>query len=450
MKKSIEFFVRYPIWGNVLLLLLCGIGLLSFFQLNANFFPELEQRNIQVQVLFPGASPEEMENGIVNKVEDALKGIEGIEQVTSVSAENIANIIVEGRKGNDPEILLSDVKNAVDRINSFPVDAEKPVVFKVKQIERVVSLILTGEVDLLTLKKRAELIEDELLSSGVVTQVELSGFPELEISIEVSEDNLRRYNLRFDDLAAAVRSNNLDLSGGSLKSETEEVLLRFRNKRYTGYEVGNLVLRTNTDGSTIRIRDVAEVKEQFAETPNLTTLNGKKAVTVLVNKTVDEDIIEISDYAKEYLERYNKENETLKLSLGTDRSKVIRQRIELLLKNGITGFILVMLVLGFFMNFRLAFWVAFAIPVSFLGMFIFAYAYGITINVISLFGMILVVGILVDDGIVIGENIYSHFEKGKTPFKAAVDGTLEVITSVLHLYLLRWSCLFLSSFWKVE
>lgn len=176
MKKSIEFFVRYPIWGNVLLLLLCGIGLLSFFQLNANFFPELEQRNIQVQVLFPGASPEEMENGIVNKVEDALKGIEGIEQVTSVSAENIANIIVEGRKGNDPEILLSDVKNAVDRINSFPVDAEKPVVFKVKQIERVVSLILTGEVDLLTLKKRAELIEDELLSSGVVTQVELFWF----------------------------------------------------------------------------------------------------------------------------------------------------------------------------------------------------------------------------------------------------------------------------------
>lgn len=430
MKNAIAFFVRYSIWGDVLLLLLCGIGLLSFFQLNANFFPELEQRNVQVQVLYPGASPEEMENGVVNKIEDALKGIEGIEQVTSVSSENVATVIVEGKKGYDPEVLLSDVKNTVDRISSFPVDAEKPVVFKVKQIERVVSMLLQGEVDLLTLKKRAEMIEDELLASGKVTQIELLGFPELEISVEVSEDNLKRFNLRFDDLTAAIRTYNFDLSGGSLKSEEEEVLLRFRNKKYTAYEVGAIPLRTNVDGSMVRIADVARVKEQFAESPNKTTLNGINAVTIQVNKTVDEDIIEISDFARAYTKSFNEQNDQLKISIGSDRSKVIRQRIELLVKNGITGFILVVLVLGVFMNFRLAFWVAFSIPVAFLGMFIAAYFSGITINVISLFGMILVVGILVDDGIVIGENIYAHYESGKSAFNAAVDGTSEVITSV--------------------
>jgi multidrug efflux pump subunit AcrB len=430
MKKAIAFFVRFSIWGDVLLLLLCGIGLLSFFKLNANFFPELEQRNVQVQVVYPGASPEEMENGVVNKVEDALKGIEGIEQITSVSSENIATIVVEGKKGYDPEVLLSDVKNTVDRISSFPTDAEKPVVFKVKQIERVVSMLLQGNVDLLTLKKRAEMIEDDLLTSGKVSQVELSGFPELEISVEVSEDNLKRYSMRFDDLTAAIRTYNFDLSGGSLKSNEEEVLLRFRNKKYTAYEIGAIPLRTNADGSIIRIADVAMVKEQFAESPNKTTLNGTNAVTIQVNKTVDEDIIEISDFARAYTETFNEQNEQVKISIGSDRSKVIRQRIELLVKNGITGFVLVVLVLGVFMNFRLAFWVAFSIPVAFLGMFIVAYFSGITINVISLFGMILVVGILVDDGIVIGENIYAHYESGKSAFNAAVDGTGEVITSV--------------------
>lgn len=430
MRQGVSFFVRYPIWGDVLLLLLCGIGLLAFLQLKANFFPEIEQRNVQVQVIYPGASPEEMENGVVNKVEDALKGIEGIEQVFSVSSENSAIITIEGRKGYDPELLLSDVKNTVDRINSFPADAEKPIVFKVKQIERVVSMLLQGEVDLLTLKKRAEQIEDELLSSGKVSQVVLSGFPELEFSVEIAEDNLRRYGLRFDEVAAAIRANNFDLSGGALKSSEEEVLLRFRNKKYTGYEVGAIILRTNSDGSVLRIVDVAEVKEQFAETPNKTTFNGSRAVTITVNKTIDEDIIEISDYAKDYVKTFNEQNNILKLSIGADQSKIIRQRIELLLKNGISGSILVLITLGIFMNFRLAFWVASAIPVSFLGMFILAYYTGITINVVSLFGMILVVGILVDDGIVVGENIYAHFERGKPAFQAAVDGTSEVITSV--------------------
>lgn len=430
MKKAIEFFVKYPLWGDLLVLLIVGFGFISLRSMNVNFFPEIEQRNIKIQVAFPGASPQEMEEGITLKVEEALKGLQGVEQITSVSSENISTVIVEGKKGYNPDELLTDVKNAVDRINSFPVDAEKPVVFKDKPTERVATLLLEADVDLLTLKKNAQAIEDELLASGIVSQVVLSGFPDWEISIEITEENLRRYGLRFEDIANAIRRNNIDVSAGSLKSDDEEVLLRFRNKKYDAIAIGNIVLRSRADGTFIRVKDVAIVKEQFAEVPNKSIYMGDRAVTIQVNKTPEEDMLTISNYIKEYIQNYNDKSEVLKLVLSNDSSKLVRQRIALLTKNGWMGLILVIIVLSIFLNIRLSFWVAFAIPVSFMGMFIIAYISGITINVISLFGMILVVGILVDDGIVISENIYTHFEKGNPAWKAAIDGTSEVFASV--------------------
>jgi multidrug efflux pump subunit AcrB len=430
MKKAIKFFVKFPIWADLLVLLIVGFGFISLRSMNVNFFPEIEQRNIKIQVAFPGASPQEVEEGITLKIEDALKGLQGVEQITSVSSENISTIIVEGKKGYNPDELLSDVKNAVDKINSFPADAEKPVVFKDKPTERVATLLLEADVDLLTLKKNAQIIEDELLASGIVSQVSLSGFPDWEISIEISEENLRRYGLRFEDIANAIRRNNIDISAGSLKSEDEEVLIRFRNKKYNAVDIGNIVLRTKPDGTLLRINDVATVKEQFSENPNKTLYMGDRAVTIQVNKTPEEDMITISNYVKEYIKKYNEKSEVLKLVMSNDSSKLVRQRIALLTKNGWMGLILVIIVLSIFLNVRLSFWVAFAIPVSFMGMFIIAYLAGITINVISLFGMILVIGILVDDGIVISENIYSHYEKGKSAWKAAIDGTSEVFTSV--------------------
>jgi multidrug efflux pump subunit AcrB len=430
MRKIIEFFVKYPIWGNMLILLIAGVGYISVTSLNVNFFPEIEQRNVSIQVTYPGASPQEIEEGVVLKIEQSLKGIQGIEQVTSISSENFANITVEGKKGYDPDVVLSDVKNAVDKINSLPVDAEKPVVFKIKPTEKVATLLLQADVDLLTLKKNAEIIEDELLASGVVSQVVLSGFPESEISVEVSEEVLRRYNLKFDDVANAIRRNNFDLSAGSLKSKEEEILIRSRNKKYDALAIGEIVLRSKNDGSYIKLKDIATLREQFAEIPNKTVYNGNRAVTIQVNKTPDEDMLTISNYSKKYVDEYNAKNEVLKLVLSNDSSKLVRQRIELLVKNGWVGLLLVLFTLGLFLNVRLSFWVAVGIPISFLGMFFIAYLYGITINVISLFGMILVIGILVDDAIVISENIYSHYQKGKAAKDAAIDGTMEVFPSV--------------------
>jgi multidrug efflux pump subunit AcrB len=430
MKKLVELFVKFPIWGNLLVLVIMILGVISLLKMNVNFFPEVESRIINIEVFYPGASPEEMEEGVVLKIEQALKGIQGIEQVTSVSMENTGNVTVEGKKGYKPETVLTDVKNAVDRISSLPVDAEKPVVYLRKQVERVATLLLQADVDLMTLKTNAELIEDELLASGVVTQLEIQGIPDREISIEVTEENLRRHQLKFDDIAAAVRRNNIDLSAGSIKASDEELLIRSRNKHYEASLIGDIILRSKDDGSFLRIRDIGTVKEQFADIPKKSIYNGNRAVTIQINKTRDEDMITVSDFVKQYILDYNERNEVLKLVMSNDTSKTVRQRIELLSRNGIIGLVLVVVVLGFFLNIRVASWVAFAIPVSFLGMFVIANIVGITINVVSLFGMILVIGILVDDGIVISENIYSHYEKGKKSFQAAVDGTMEVFPSV--------------------
>ncbi|MCB0834882.1 MAG: efflux RND transporter permease subunit, partial [Bacteroidetes bacterium] len=430
MRGILEFSVKYPIWGHMLILLLVGLGALCLSDMNVNFFPEFPARNVGINVAYPGASPQEMEEGIVLKIEQSLRGIQGIEQTTSVSSENFASITVEGLKGYDPDQLLSEVKNAVDRINSFPVAAEKPTVFRIKSLERVIVLLLKGAVDLLTLKRNAQFIEDELLASGVVSQVTVSGLPDYEFVVEVSENSLRRYGLTMDEIAAAIRRNNLDLSAGSLKSASEEVIIRSRNKRYDPLSLGNIIVRNQTGGGFIRVRDIGSVREQFAEIPNKSIYNGELAISITVNKTPEEDLITIADYVKEYAGKFNEKNKVLKLVVSNDRSTVIQQRIDLLLRNGRMGLFLVVLALTIFLNTRLSLWVAFSIPVAFMGMFVIAYLSGVTINVISLFGMILVVGILVDDGVVVSENIFTHYESGKSHFAAAVDGTQEVIVSV--------------------
>lgn len=430
MRKIVEFFVKYPIWGQMSILIIFLVGLMSLLSMNVNFFPEIDPRIITVQVAYPGASPQEMEEGVVLKIENALRGVQGIEQVSSTSAENIAAITIEGKKNYNQEELLSDVKNAVDKVSSFPTGAEKPIVYKLKLTERVVTMLLKGEADLLTLKKQADQIEDELLTSGKVSQVEIKGVPAWEVVVEISEENMRRYGVKFDDLSAAIRRNNIDISAGSLKSSDEEILIRFRNKHYSSSEIENIVVKSKADGSLLYIKDVAAVKEQFAEAPNKTIFNGDRAVTIIVSKTQDEDMLKVADLVNEYIAKYNTKNAQIQLVVATDYSITVRQRIDLLVQDGWVGLVLILILLGFFLHLRISFWVAVGIPISYLGMFIIAKMYGTTINSISLFGMILVSGILVDDAIVISENVFAHYEMGKTRAKAAIDGTFEVFPSV--------------------
>jgi multidrug efflux pump subunit AcrB len=463
MRNIIEFFVRYPIWANSIIVLLLVFGTLSFFNINKSFFPERDQREITVTVAYPGASPEEMEEGITVKIEESLQGVVGIEEFTSTASENTTTVSIRTLEGYNIDEVLTEVKNAVDRINGFPVAAEKPIVFKKKPVETASFLSLRGDVDLFALKRTGKQIENDFLNSGVISQVNVRGFPDVEISIEVSENDLIRYDLTFAQLANAVRFNNRDISGGTIKTDKEEISIRANSKEIDPEQIADIIIRANPDGSDLLLKEVADVNYQFADVPNKVFSSPSedttyRSISVVVQKIPEEDLEQISGYLAGYVEGFNStstgqnipekyegESEFFKKGFRTgsgsygnnlelitsfDFFSILTQRLTLLYRNGGGGLVLVLITLGLFLSLRLSFWVAFGIPASFLGMFIVGLLAGITINVLSLFGMILVIGILVDDGIVIAENIYTHFERGKTPFRAAIDGTMEVLPSV--------------------
>ncbi|MBX2841858.1 MAG: efflux RND transporter permease subunit [Flammeovirgaceae bacterium] len=431
MLELIEKFVKFKILSNIVIAVTIIAGIVSILNTKRSFFPETKPRNITIQVVYPGASPEELEEGVTLKVEEAIKSIPGIDEVNSTSSENMASIQIKTLKGYDLDDIYTETKNAVDRINSFPLGAERPTIYKEKPRSTAMFLGLTGDkTDLFELKKYAEEIEDDLLASGVISQVNVSGFPNLEISIEVTEENLSRYSLSFDQVANVVRQNNRDISAGSIKGSSEEVLIRSRAKETSAEKIGEIILRANNGGSYLLLRDVATITEKFEDVPVRALLNGKESVSIRIDKLPEEDLVEISDFASEYVVKFDEKHPSLHLEVTYDFMDMLTQRLSMLISNGGFGLILVVIALGLFLSVRLSFWVAWGIPSSFLGMFFFAQFIGITINMISLFGMILVVGILVDDGIVIAENIYAHFEKGKNPYRAAVDGTMEVMSAV--------------------
>ena len=431
MRSVVSFFVRYPIWANAIIFVVALFGIISYtVGLKKSFFPEREPNRITINVVYPGASPEEVEEGVTIKIEEAIKGIVGIDEVTSTSSENSASITIVTLDDYDLEEVTTEVKNAVDRINSFPLNAEPPIVFKQKSTSVAMFMGVKGDVSLNDLKKAAEKVEDDFLNSGIISQVRLSGFPELEISIEVSEETLRRFGLTFDQVSLAVRNNNRDISGGSIKTADEEIKIRANSKTFDPTFLEEIIVRANPDGTKILLRDVANVEMKFADTPNAVYSNNERAVSIIVSKLPEEDITKISEYVDKYVKEYNAGSSNITLFTYFNFNEVLQERLTLLAKNFGVGLFLVLLTLGLFLSLRLSFWVAAGIPLSFLFMFIIGDMAGITINMLSLFGMLLVVGILVDDGIVVAENIYTHFEKGKDAKTAAIDGTMEMIPSV--------------------
>ncbi len=435
MNSLIKYFIKYPIAGNLVLLVIVIFGYFGASSLRSTFFPEADFRTIVITTTLPGASPEEIEEGIVAKIEDNLRGLSGIKRVTSVSRENVGQVNVEIERGFEVDLLQQEIKNAVDQINSFPAAMESPIVAKLEALTLAFNFALTGDIDLRSLKTIARKVEDDLLAVEGISKVELSGFPEEEIQIHVRENDLRRYNLTFDQVALAVQGANLDLSGGSIKGEAEELLIRSRNKEFYSPEFLDIVIATAPDGRQVRLYEVAEVRDNWAETPNRVFVNGNPAIAIAVNNTNTESLLFISDYVRNYLEDFNTENEKVQGIVIVDGSVTLNDRIDLLTNNGMIGFVIVLVLLAMFLQIRLAFWVAIAIPLSILGMFMVGPFFDLTINAISLFGMILVIGILVDDGIVISENIYSKWEEGMEPLQAAYEGTVEVLPAVFSAIL---------------
>ncbi len=342
MKSIIAHYIRHPIWTTVLFMGVILFGLLSMRQLRFSFFPEIQPDTIQVQITYPGASPEEVSESVILKIEENLDGLTGIERITSLSRENTGTVTIEVLKGYDIDKVLSDVKNAVDRINSFPIGAEKPVIFAQNFRTRSLSIVLFGETDLYNLKYMAESLRDELLSLEAISQVTIQGLPDLEFSIEVSESVLRRYRMTFDEIASAVAGANINISGGKFDTKDEEILIRAYGREYEARELADLPVRGNPDGTYVLLKDIAVIRETWEDIPDKIYFNGREAVILAIDQTESEDILAIAEAAKEKIETFNASQQTVSAMVLDDRTIPLKQRLNLLVKNGIIGLFLIL------------------------------------------------------------------------------------------------------------
>ena len=436
MRKLIAYFIKHSVAVNVLVIAFLIFGGVGAYKLNSSYFPLVDSKNISINVTYPGASPQEVEEGIILKIEDNLKGLNGVDRVTSTSRENSGNINVEIEKGKNIDFMLLEVKNAVDRVPTFPVGMEPLIVSKLEALRPTITFSISGEnIPLATLKQIGRQVENDLRGIDGISQIQITGYPEEEIEIAINETNLLAYNLSFAEVSQAINESSLITTGGTIKTSTEEYLIRANSRSYYADELSNLIVKSDASGRIIRLKDIAEVQDKFSETPNANYFNGNLSINITITSTNTEDLITSADKAKEYINDFNQKYDNVEINIIRDLSITLVERTNLLTENAIIGMILVLMFLSLFLNTRLAFWVAFGLPIAFLGMFMLAGYFNVTINVLSLFGMIIVIGILVDDGIVIAENIYQHYEKGKTPEQAAIDGVMEVLPAIVSAIL---------------
>ena len=427
MKKLLSIFAANNVFANIVLLLIFMAGGLSLTTMVRESFPQFSVDFITITVPYPGADPEEVEEGICLKLEDALESIEGIKQYTTTSSENIGTGIIEVKEGFDVGEVLDEVKTNVDAISTFPVDAEKPVIKEILFRDSVMLLSLSGDMSEKQLKTWAEEIRDEIKQLQGISQVEVFGTRDYEISIELSEENLRRYNITFEQVAQSVRSSSLNLHGGTIRTRGEEIRVRTVERKYTGEELAEIVVLSDAAGQQVTLGQLADIKDGFVQDPVKAHIDGRPSVFVMVFKTSKEDSLLISKAVNQYLKTKIKQ-----LPPGAiledfyDNTAMLKARINLLSRNGLLGFGLVLFLLWLFLDLRLSFWSGLGIPISLAGGLFILWSMGETINMISLFGFIMVLGIVVDDAIIVGEAIYVHRLRGEPPLKAAIEGVAEV------------------------
>jgi multidrug efflux pump subunit AcrB len=427
----IAWMAGNPVAANLLMLFFLLGGLITAVHIKQEVFPEFTSDMVTISVPYPGASPEEVEQGIILAIEERLTGLDGVKEITSSARESSGTVTVEALSGTDIQRLAQDVKSEVDRITSFPEEAETPKVVVASHRRQTVSIALYGNVDERSLRNLAEIIRDELLQDPEITQVDLSGVRDLEISVEISQDRLRAHGLTLREVADKIGKSALELPGGSMKTSQGEILVRLKDRRELGQEFAKLPIITTADGSVVRLEDLGTVTDGFADTDISARYNNQPAVLLDVYRVGEQTPNSISAAVTKHMERLNKILPPgVHLAKRSDSSDVYRQRMDLLIKNGISGLILVFALLALFLEIRLAFYVSLSIPVSILGAFLFLPAAGVSINMISMFALIVTLGIVVDNAVVVGENIYQQRELGLPPLQAAISGTQELVTPV--------------------
>jgi multidrug efflux pump subunit AcrB len=399
-KGPLAWFAANHVAANVLMVFILVSGALSLARVIVEVFPEMDTDLVTIQVPYRGASPAEAEEGVCVRVEEAISSIEGIKRIRSVAQENMGMVTAELEEDADDRKVLDDIKAAVDRIETFPVETEKPVVAEGDTRNRVITVVLHGNASEKTLKALAERVRDELTAEKGVSQVEVAGVRGYEISIEVSEEALRRYGLSFEHVAGAVGASSLDLPGGAVKTRGGEILLRTKGQLYRGAEFEDIIVVTRSDGTRVYLSDVATVIDGFEDTDTATSFDGKSAALIQVYRVGSEGALTVAEVTKDYLRNLERTLPTgVFVDTWDDNSIILKQRIGLLLRNASLGLILVFACLTLFLNTRLAFWTTMGIPISFLGGLWLVPMAGITINMISLFAFIVVLGIVVDDAI---------------------------------------------------
>lgn len=426
-KGALAWMARNSVAANLMMFVLIVGGVLGVMRTKQEVFPEFTLDMVTVSVPYPGAAPAEVEQGILLAVEERVRGLDGVKRIKSTAREGSGTVSIELQLDARPDQVLADVKNEVDRITTFPLEAEEPTVSLAKRRRQVVSLILSGDQDLRALHDLAEDARRELLATDSVTQVELEGVPPLEISVEVPREKLEAYDLTLQQIATVISSASLELPGGGIDTSKGEILVRVADRRRMGHELEDLVLRGTASGAQVRLGDIATIHDGYEDTDQYSLFNGKPAVRLTAYRVGDETPTAVSDAVQAYAELLRQRlPEGVHVTVWNDDSEILRSRIDLLMRNAITGLVMVLIILALFLDLRLAFWVSLGIPISFLGAFLVLGGTDLSINMITLFAFIVTLGMVVDDAIVVGERTYTMMDEGMTPMAAAIAAAKEM------------------------
>lgn len=426
-RGPIAWMTRNHVTANLLMILFIVGGIIMAGRVKQEIFPDLNLDFVFITVPYPGASPEEIEEGIILAIEEEVRGLDDVKEVTASANEGFAMVSVELQLRTNKNKALTDIKNAVDSIQTFPDDIERYTVSLAMNRVHVITVALHGQQTEAGLRKLAEDMREDLIAKEGITQVELGSVRKPEISIEIPQKTLREYNLTLDDVAGIIRRSALDLPGGRVKAEGGEILVRTKEKRYFAREYENIPIVTRNDGTVVRLRQLGTVRETFEDSDIAATYNGKPAVRIDIYRVGDETPTEISETVRQYVAEINEKlPDTVRASIWEDRSDMLRDRMFLLTKNAFIGLVLVLLLLGLAMDVRLAFWVTMGIPTSILGALLFFPALDLSINMVSLFAIIITVGIVVDDAVIVGENIFHLRKQGMDYLSAAIEGTRQM------------------------
>jgi HAE1 family hydrophobic/amphiphilic exporter-1 len=432
----IHYFAGHPTAANLLLLLLVVLGLSALPSLERETFPEFAPQEVQVSVPYPGATPEDVEQAICKRLEDAIDAVNEVDEIRCQALENSANAVITMTEQGDFGLFMDDVKSAVEAIDSFPDQVERPVIEQLGRTDQVVTVAITGPESAPVLKAYADGIKDRLQMLPLISQVTLSGFSDHQLQVKVSAKMLQRHGLSISDLANAISRQNIDLPAGSVETQQHNYLIRFMNQRSSLQALNDLVIIGSGTGGEIRLGDIATLQDRFEQEEEKILFNGQRAALLQVNKAKTEDTLRAFEEVKTFIEREQQlAPPSIRFTLSNDKSTIVRSRLQTLTNNGLQGLVLVFLVMWLFFQLRFAFWVAMGLPISFLGGLFIMSMIGQSINMISMVALLITLGLLMDDAIVIAENIATHLRRGKTAFRAAVDGTKQVMPGVLSSFL---------------